>query len=736
LAAGEAEAATTRLERLRNHLVAMGAGDAQTVGLLAHLLSIDIEAMFPEVTALDAGQRREQTLQALVHYVRKSADRNPVLCAFEDLHWADPTTLELLGRLIDSIHDAPVLIIATTRPGFEADWADLAHSTVISLSRMGSEASVKLAQSVTPAMTVLPEDVLRTILARAEGNPLFIEELTRTVAQSVGPLTPNFDIPATLQDSLMARLDALIAGKAVAQSGAVVGREFSHQLIESIWNGSPADLDTGLSELEEAGLLYHRGDGVAARYQFKHALIQDAAYASLLRESRRDLHARVAASLEATGPADDIVAPELVAQHWHRAAAFERAVPLFKAAGEHAVARAAFREAIDDYRQGVDCAAELAGSPANAASRVELELALAECLRTTEQVDEAFAALERARQVAQQYAMHSALARLHHMLGNLHFPRGEGDQCLAHHQKSLQYARLAGIAQDEALALGGLGDAYYLLGALPTASRYFMECVSIARREEWVAIELAHLPNLVLNDVFFMKLDDSLEKVKRALDLASEISSPRAELLAEWVAAIVYLEKCDLANSLEAAQKALALARKIGALRFVAGGLETLGNIAQAQGDIETARERLLEALSVAEQTSISFNGPCILGRLQTVTCSAGVRAQYHARGLELLSHNRRGRNYLEFYRSSIEAALKYEQWPEIEPYCTALTEYSKDEPLRWAEFYAARGRALAGFGAGDRSTEIMARLRQLRADAQGAGMRLALRDIEYALAL
>jgi class 3 adenylate cyclase len=269
-----------RLAALQRHLAVTAKADELTLGLFAHFLSIPTEVGVGSIEAMDTAQRRERTLQALVDYVRKRAERAPLLCAFEDVHWADPTTRELLGRLVEAIESESVLLIATTRPGFEAQWADLAHVQVLSLSRLGPEAGVELARAVASTMAGLANNVVEAVLSRAEGNPLYIEELTRTMAQSAESVTPNRGIPATLQDSLMARLDASQIGKNVAQCAAVIGREFKQHLLSKVWEGSSERLTEGLNALDQAGLILRRGEGGLAQYIFKHALIRDTAYAS------------------------------------------------------------------------------------------------------------------------------------------------------------------------------------------------------------------------------------------------------------------------------------------------------------------------------------------------------------------------------------------------------------------------------------------------------------------------
>jgi class 3 adenylate cyclase/DNA-binding transcriptional ArsR family regulator len=350
LGGSDGAAAEGRAERLRRHLEAIGAADRPTQALVAGLLSLPPAGpdASPDasIDAMDGPERRERTLRALVEYVRLRSARAPVLCAFEDLHWADPSTLELLERLVRRIEPERVLLVATSRPGFEARWTDLAHTTMLSLCRLPLEVVRALARAVSPTLS---EPEVEGILSRAAGNPLFAEELARTLSSS----SADAPIPATLQDSLTERLDAAGAGKAVAQCAAVIGRTFAGGLLEGVWSGTREALARGLEALERAGLVTRQGEGGLARYEFRHALVRDTAYGLLLREPRERHHRAAALALEACFP--EVVAgqPEHVAHHWEAAGAPERALPYLVRAAERANAHSAHAEATAHAERGL-----------------------------------------------------------------------------------------------------------------------------------------------------------------------------------------------------------------------------------------------------------------------------------------------------------------------------------------------------------------------------------------------
>jgi predicted ATPase len=262
---------------------------------------------------------------------------------FEDAHWADPSSLELLGQVIVQLAALPVLLIISYRPEFQAPWVGHAGVSLIALNRLSPRQAAALASQVIGGRPQ-PAGMLERIVAQTDGVPLFVEELTKAVLESPGradTTAPALPVPSTLQASLMARLDRLPAGKWVAQIGAVIGREFSHELVAAVAGLPEATLARGLEELVGAGLAFRRGTPPEASYSFKHALVQDAAYSTLLREPRQELHARIGQILEATFP--DIVAsrPELLAHHYTEAGLAAQAVDYWLKAGQFASTRSA-----------------------------------------------------------------------------------------------------------------------------------------------------------------------------------------------------------------------------------------------------------------------------------------------------------------------------------------------------------------------------------------------------------
>jgi class 3 adenylate cyclase len=354
-----------KLVKLEAALTTQSLSLEKTVPLYAELMSL----AFPEgryaPLALSAIQKREQTIDALAGWLLEEAKRSPVLVVWEDLHWADPTTLELLGICIEQAPTVSILNVLVYRPVFTPPWPQRSHMTPITLTRLERPEVYMLIMSHTDGKK-LPEDVVEHIVDKADGVPLFVEELTKAILESdllreetdhyalTGALS-KLAIPATLQDSLMARLDRLPNIREVAQLGSVLGREFSYGMILAVSPMDEANLQNGLDQLVDVELLYVQGRRPQANYIFKHALVQDAAYHSLLRRSRQQYHRHLAEALETDFPETVKMHPALLAHHYTEAGLAEPAIGYWQRAGEQAVKRSANLEAISHCTRGLDC---------------------------------------------------------------------------------------------------------------------------------------------------------------------------------------------------------------------------------------------------------------------------------------------------------------------------------------------------------------------------------------------
>ena len=390
-------------------LLAPSTRDDDEIALLSELLSLPSSAADLNVSPQ---RKREKLFEALLNQLEAVARHRPVLMVFEDAHWIDPTSRELLDLTVDRVRRLPVLLAITFRSEFQPPWGGRAHVTTFTLNRLGEREGEALVRKLAGNAALTP-DIVAEIVERTDGVPLFVEELTKAVLESAAPgdrvatvlgaaSLAALSVPATLHASLMARLDRLgPAAKEVAQIGAVLGREFAYELIEPVGQRDERELQAGLNQLSEAGLLFCRGIAPHASYLFKHALVQDAAYSTLLRGRRQELHARVAAALEAHFA--DLVErhPELLAHHLTSAGNTERAVDQWLRAGRHAAARLAYLEAIAHLERGLGLLHSVPESPVRNGREIELQLALGLCLFTAKGAVEARLPYTRAHELAE-----------------------------------------------------------------------------------------------------------------------------------------------------------------------------------------------------------------------------------------------------------------------------------------------------------------------------------------------
>jgi len=369
-----------RLEKLEKALEDQSLPAQEAVPLYAELLSLPLpEGRYPALV-LSPQQKREQTFDALSGWLLEVAERTPVLHVWEDMHWADPTTLELLELYIEQSPTVSMLNVLTYRPELVAPWSMRSHMTPITLNRL-EQPEVEALIGYQADGKAVPPEVIEHVVAKADGVPLYVEELTKTILESeflheegdrytlAGSLS-DLAIPETLQDSLMARLDRVPTVREIAQLGSVLGREFAYEMLHSLAPHEEPVLQDGLDQLVDNELLYQRGRGRRARYVFKHALIQDAAYQSLLKRTRQQYHHHVAELLKESLPGTAEAQPELLAHHYSEAGYHEQAAKYCRAAGRRAAERSANAESIVHLRHGLESVRMLPDTP----DRTQLEL--------------------------------------------------------------------------------------------------------------------------------------------------------------------------------------------------------------------------------------------------------------------------------------------------------------------------------------------------------------------------
>jgi class 3 adenylate cyclase/predicted ATPase len=374
-----------KLIKLQNLLAPVVPTQAAEVALLADLLSIPREGQRGLFKMDHPQKRREQTFDALLAQLRHLEQQQPVLIIYEDVQWIDPTSLELLALTVERAHQMRLLLVISARSEFTPPWPGYAHVTTVSLTRLSRREGTKLIAGAAQGRA-LPDEVINQILVCTDGVPLFIEELTKTVLESGllrkrehdylldGPLAP-VAIPTTLHASLMARLDRMPSVRQAAQVGAALGRQFSHELLQAAAEMPERQLNDALEQLVRAELFFRRGTPPNAQYTFKHALVRDVAYASLLRGNRRKLHARIAKAYETRFPEILHAQPELVAHHFTEAGLSEAAIEYWQRAGDLAIARSGHAEAIHHFSVALDLLSKLEKTD-RAAKELELRVKL------------------------------------------------------------------------------------------------------------------------------------------------------------------------------------------------------------------------------------------------------------------------------------------------------------------------------------------------------------------------
>jgi class 3 adenylate cyclase/predicted ATPase len=356
----------------------------QDAALLAELLSLPNDGRYPPID-LAPQQRRQRTLDALILQLETLARQNPVLMIFEDAHWTDPTSLEVFGQAVSRIATLRVLLIVTFRPEFDPPWIGRPHVTALTINRLAEREVGAMIDRVVGNKPV-PASIRQDIIERTDGIPLFVEEMTKAVLEAdsesaaehavAAVPSPALAVPASLHASLMARLDRLGLAKEVAQIGAVIGREFSYALLTAVVRKPEAELNLALDRLVQSGLLFRQGVPPHASYLFKHALVQDTAYGTLLREPRRALHARIADVLESQFAEIAANQPELLARHCTEAGLFEKAAGLWGKAGQRSLERSALVEAAGQLTRALDQIGALPATPALRRERIKLQVAL------------------------------------------------------------------------------------------------------------------------------------------------------------------------------------------------------------------------------------------------------------------------------------------------------------------------------------------------------------------------
>jgi class 3 adenylate cyclase/predicted ATPase len=645
------DAPGAKLDKLRVLLSPASPSD-EDVAILAELLSIPIsDRDLP--TVLKPQQKKEKSFDALVRQFEALARRHPIMAVFEDTQWIDPSSRELLDWTIDRVASLPVLVLVTYRPEFQPVWTGKSHVTLIVLNRLDQSAGAALIRSVAGART-LASEIVNEIAERTDGVPLFVEELTKAVleaspdgiarAVSSAPL-PGFEVPPTLHASLMARLDRIgPIPKGIAQIGAAIGREFSYDLLAAAARRSDKDLRAALERLISAGLVFRRGELPDANFLFKHALVQDAAYGTLLRSQRRELHARIARVLEARLATGAPEQPEILAHHCGQAGLIEKAVAYWQEAGERSKARSAMTEAIRHMRNALDLLFHLPDTPKCRSTEIELQLALGGALiaakgHATEETGRAYA---RARRLCE--LMNDTPNLLKALWGEfVHYHvRGETNRS---HRIAEELLDLAGRQSDAAILVAGhraVGDSWLHRGQLASARAHFERGLALYDPAQQRSLTALFAENARVAMLSFLSLtlgvlgfaDQARMRSREALAEARELSHPISHAFALSVACRLHFVLNDVCTVRQRAEELIELTTERRFAFFLTMGTAYRGWALVEGGDAEAGMELLRRGIEGFKASGAAWILPFYLAQL----ARAYAKTERPVDGLGLLS--------------------------------------------------------------------------------------------------
>jgi tetratricopeptide (TPR) repeat protein len=611
-------------------LTASGVGLAEAVPLLAALLALPLPDAYAPVT-LTPQRQRQQTLETLLAWLHATTQQHPILLVVEDLHWVDPSTIELLSLLIDQCAAMPLCLVLTARPEFHPPWTMVAHFTALTLRRLAPAEVGRLVRHVV-GEKAFPPAVLQEMVRKTDGVPLFVEELTKTVLASgllqeqedryalPGPLPP-LAIPATLHDALLARLDRLAAAKGVAQLGATIGRTLAYDMVQAVAPLEAAPLQAALAQLVEAEVVAQRGLPPQATYTFKHALIQDAAYQSLLKSTRQQYHQQIAQVITEHFPETVATQPEVVAQHYTAAGLYAQALPYWQRAGQRALERSAHREAVASFERGLDGVTHLPHDRTTLEQTIDLRLALRAALLPLGDLGRILAHLREAESLAAALDDQQRLGRVSVELTRHFYFRGAYDQAVAAAQRPLAFAAASGDAVLHALATRELSRVYQAQGDYRRAIDGYRQTMAVFEG----ALRYAGLGQVALPAVnsraWLAECHAELGTFaegrilgEEGLQIAEAVAHPASLAFASWGSGVVCLRQGDLPQALPLLERAVGICRDADLPNLVSWMAAALGAAYTLGGRVADAVPLLTQALEQTTTTDmVAFQALCHL---------------------------------------------------------------------------------------------------------------------------
>jgi len=645
-----------RLDKLEA-ILAMGASQVQTVApLFAALLSIPFGERYAPL-ALSPTQHRRRTLAALLDQFEGLARRQPILLSFEDAQWADATSLELLDLTVERVRQLPVLALFTFRPEFEPPWAGLPNVGTLTLGRLDHNDVENMVARVTGGR-MLPAEVMKQIVAKTDGNPLFVEELTKTVLEA-GILVENHDgyrldgplpplaIPTTLQDSLMARLDRRAPVREIAQIGAAIGREFSYSLLRALVGRDESALKDGLAHLEQAELVFRRGEPPDAVYSFKHVLVRDAAYESLPRSRRQQLHGQIARALEQSFA--DIAAsqPEIVAHHFTAAGLVAPAIDYWLKAVQQAARRSANAEALNHLARGLELLPSIDDPMLRNKSELLLQTSLGNSLRATKgwSIDSVKHAYTRALQLCKESGFDEHTLPAVFGLWTWNFVRAALGEAQSLAERLVNIAENVDDSVHKVLAHQALGFTLFAHGKFAAAHAALQRSIGMCEDSKAAAyLDLSAQDPRVhvrLYDGIVLWLlgypDQALRICAEACRCADTSQHPFSEAMARTISLRVHQLRGEAAVVARQADAAIALCEEHEFVHYLAMALILRGWASAQQGEFEKGIAELEAGLEKERATGALLFESYTLGLL----ADACIKHERYGQAFEFLDQAR-----------------------------------------------------------------------------------------------
>jgi class 3 adenylate cyclase/predicted ATPase len=706
------EADADKIAKLQAYLPRSTDSSKEPLPLIANLLSIFTEN-HRELSELTPQQIKNRTISTLVDMLLAFSLQHPTLCIFEDAHWLDPSTLELLELIISRIDDARVLLIVSCRPEFRPTWIAHANITIHSLTRLSHTEVKTMIRDVLRGATI-PQQLVDQIIEKADGVPLFIEELTSSTLSAPLRTRGTFErtaqpallrVPETLSDALMERLDRVAPSRRVAQIAAVIGREFSYNLLSAASRIDDEEVQSALSLLEQADIIYRVGISPFVRFAFKHVLLRDAIYDSLLRSKRQQIHADIAAILENDFPERVGNQPEILAYHYQEAGNYQLAIRCWFESGQRALAHSANVEAIANFRKALQLLNALPETPERTKQEVDIQLALGIPLIAVQgyAAAETREAFSRARTLCLRLGNIPEYFQALFGLWGHSWMSGKNDEALHMADEFLSRSRALSDPIPLMVAYRVMGSTLLTIGEFQSSANHFEEAIRLSLSKgkqplyNLYMVEPQAASLLLLSwDLWFLGYpDQSLSRVSEALALAQDLGHPYTVAFAHYMTSVVHLLRGDAARALESAEKSFEMSQEQRFSLYVILSRISRGRAIGNLGRLGEARTELALGIDEARRNGVGFMLPMMDSWLADVHAKTGENECALSIVERILANigDVTGRSWeaeLHRQRAQILLALNLSKVSEAESYLKKSIEVARGQRAKSLELRAA----------------------------------------------